>query len=70
VSDIPEILDGCGKIVAAEDPAALESGLADLLDDAAEAARLGSAARERCIDRYSWDAMGRTLDAEFDRLSR
>jgi glycosyltransferase involved in cell wall biosynthesis len=70
VSDIPEVLDGCGKIVAAEDPAALEAGLAGLLEDPADAARLGAAARERCIERYSWDAMGRILDAEFDRLSR
>jgi glycosyltransferase involved in cell wall biosynthesis len=69
VSDIPEILDGCGKIVAAEDPAALEAGLAELLDDPADAARLGAAARERCIERYSWDAMGQILEAEFDRLT-
>ena len=69
VSDIPEILDGCGKIVAAEDTAALEAGLAELLDDPTGAARLGAAARERCIERYSWDAMGQILEAEFDRLT-
>jgi glycosyltransferase involved in cell wall biosynthesis len=69
VSDIPEILGGCGTVVPAEDHDALAAGLVALLDDAAEASRLGAAARSRCIEHYSWRAMEQILEAEFTRLT-
>ncbi|MBI4589023.1 MAG: glycosyltransferase family 4 protein [Candidatus Rokubacteria bacterium] len=61
VSMIPEILEGCGLLVEPGDPGGLARGLADLLDDPAEAAALGQRARERCVERYSYAAASRLL---------
>lgn len=68
VSDLPEILDGCGRVIPTQDQAALEGALATLLDDPELRAKLGAAARERCAERYSWDAMERVLDREIAAL--
>ncbi|MBE7218473.1 MAG: glycosyltransferase family 4 protein [Caulobacteraceae bacterium] len=56
--DIPtfrELWEGAAVFVPARDPAALAAALQRLLDDEAEAARLGSVARERA-HRYGLDA--------------
>lgn len=53
VSDLPEVLDGCGLIVEPGSSAALAAALTRLLDDAAFASRLGEAAREVCCRSYS-----------------
>jgi len=70
VSDIPAVLDGCGWVVAPDDPAALSSALAEALDDRPRAEALGAAARRKCVAEYSWDAMARTLAAVFGPLER
>ncbi len=62
VSDLPEILDGCGAIVEPGEPEALAAGLESLLANPGQARALGQAARDRCQARYSWDAMERVLD--------
>lgn len=69
VSDLPEILDGCGAVVAPGDQPGLEEALAALLDDPDHAATLGAAARRRCVERYSWDAMERILETEVAGLA-
>ncbi|HET8577310.1 MAG TPA: glycosyltransferase family 4 protein [Methylomirabilota bacterium] len=61
VSMIPEILEGCGLLVAPGDVAALAQGIAHLLDRPDEARRLGQRARERCVERYSFSAARRDL---------
>jgi glycosyltransferase involved in cell wall biosynthesis len=68
VSDLPEILDGCGVVVPAGDQDALTRALGQLLDDPAVRTRLGEAARRRCEDRYSWNAMERILDGVLERV--
>jgi len=54
VSMIPEILEGCGLVVAPGDVSALAGAIRRLLGDAGEAAALGRRARERCEARYSF----------------
>jgi glycosyltransferase involved in cell wall biosynthesis len=69
VSDLPEILDGCGRVVAPGDAAALEAALAELLDNAELRRELGDRARRRCQERYGWDAMEATLASAFSSAS-
>jgi glycosyltransferase involved in cell wall biosynthesis len=57
VCDLAHVLDGCGRIVPPESPSALRDALTDLLDDPSLRADLGHAARERCVERYSYDAI-------------
>ena len=61
VSMIPEILEGCGALVAPGDVAALAAAVTRLVDDAAEARALGARARARCVERYSFATARRTL---------
>jgi glycosyltransferase involved in cell wall biosynthesis len=67
VSDLPEILEGCGVVVEPGSAPALAQGLASLLREPERASALGEAARRRCSERYSWDAMQAVLD---ERLAR
>lgn len=66
VSDLPEILAGCGYLCPPDDPAALADTLARVLADREEAARRGAAARSKCIREYSWDAMEKILARVFE----
>jgi len=56
VSMIPEILDGCGVVVAPGDPPALAEAIGALLDDRERAEELGRRARARCVETYSFTA--------------
>lgn len=60
-SDPPEILSGCGWIAEPNRPEDLAACLEEILDRAEEARSNGERARERCIARYSWDAMEKIL---------
>jgi len=61
VSMIPEILDGCGLLVDPGDVAGLAAAIARLVDDPAEARALGTRARVRCVERYSFASARRAL---------
>ena len=61
VSMIPEILEGCGLLVEPGDVPGLAAAIARLLDDRTEAQALGARARERCVERYSFEAARRAL---------
>ena len=61
-TDVPGVstivADGeTGTVVPADDPAAMVEAVAVLLDDAALRSAMGHAARHRCIDRFSLDAV-------------
>ena len=62
VSDLPEILNGCGIVVPAHDPGALCQAILRVVDDASLAAELGRRARKKCMEYYSWDRMEQQLD--------
>jgi glycosyltransferase involved in cell wall biosynthesis len=59
--DIPEILDGCGYVVPPEDSAALQDSIEHVLAHPEEAREMGRRARQRVIERYSWEAMDQIL---------
>ncbi|MGH7368984.1 MAG: glycosyltransferase [Candidatus Rokuibacteriota bacterium] len=61
VSMIPEILDGCGALVAPGDAAGLAAAIGHLLDHPDEARALGEAARRRSVERYSFESARRAL---------
>ncbi|MFH1055764.1 MAG: glycosyltransferase family 4 protein [Candidatus Altiarchaeota archaeon] len=65
VSDIPEILDGCGWVVEPGGIEQLAGTVQYVLDNPEEARRCGLEARRRCQERYSWDAMEKTLTGVF-----
>ena len=67
VSDIPAILDGCGIVVPPGDIKALADQICHLLDNFQEATRLGSEARRKCVQNYSWQTMERTLLQVFSK---
>jgi glycosyltransferase involved in cell wall biosynthesis len=55
--DIPEILDGCGYVVPPDDNDALQAKIEYVLTHRDQAAEMGRRARQRIIDKYSWDVM-------------
>ncbi|WP_439625401.1 glycosyltransferase family 4 protein [Gemmata sp.] len=59
VASMPEIVeDGAtGFVVAPNDPAALRSVLERFRDDTTAAARMGTAARQRVLDHFTWPAV-------------
>jgi glycosyltransferase involved in cell wall biosynthesis len=69
VSMIPEILEGCGRLVPPGDVPALAGAIRRLLDDPGAAAALGRRARERCEARYSFRAARATLFPLLERLA-
>jgi glycosyltransferase involved in cell wall biosynthesis len=56
VNDIPEILEGCGRVVPPDDVDALAAALAELSTNPALRTKLGDAARRRHAERYSYEA--------------
>ena len=61
ISDLPEILDGCGWIVEPEKPEQLAEKIQYVLNNPEEAEAMGNKARQKCIEKYSWDAMEEIL---------
>ena len=69
VSDLPEILDGCGRIVEPESPDLLAAEINSILDNPDEATAMGERARERYVSRYGWNQMQQDLDSIIDRVT-
>lgn len=61
VCDLSQVLDSCGRIVPPESPTALRDALTELLNQPALRNDLGRAAREKCVQQYSYDAMAPVL---------
>jgi len=70
VSMIPEILEGCGVVVAPGDVFALAGAIKRLLDSPDEASALGRRARERCEARYSFRVARAILFPLIENLAR
>jgi glycosyltransferase involved in cell wall biosynthesis len=68
MSDLPEVLDGCGILVEPEDVAQLTAAIERIIADEALAVELGERARERCLQYYSWDAMEAILARVLDEF--
>ena len=67
VSDLHEILDGCGWIVEPGNPEQLAQTIKYVLDKPGEAVEMGWKARQKCIEKYSWDAMEKVLVKVFEK---
>jgi glycosyltransferase involved in cell wall biosynthesis len=67
VSDLPQILDGCGWIVEPKNPRKLAETIEYVFDHPTEAAEMGQKARQRCIEKYSWDAIEKVLIKIFEK---
>ena len=68
VSDLPEVLAGCGRLIEPDRPDRAAQALAELLDDPRGAAQLGERARARCMERYAAAASRQALLALLDEL--
>lgn len=69
VSDLPEILSGCGWSVEPDDPAVLAEAIEVVLRNPDAAAEMGWRARKKCQEKYSWDAMESILIPIFQRYA-
>lgn len=63
---IPEVVGDAGVLVPPGDGEKLAAALAALFDDPAERDRLGAAARQRVLDRYSWSAVAAQTACVYD----
>ncbi len=61
VSDLPEILEGCGIVFEPGNTSALTQILEDLSLNKVLREELGHKAREKCLKYYSWDEMEKIL---------
>lgn len=69
VSDLPEILDGCGVIINQNtDTKTLEKQIKILLTDEIRSSAIGLQARKKCVSEYSWESMEKKLIPIFERL--
>src|SRR5207247_3436505 len=67
---LPEVVDGVGVLAPADDPAAFAEAVRALLADPARAAALGAAARDRAVDAFSMERMGREYGEALEALLR
>lgn len=65
LSDLPDILEGCGRVIPPGDPNRLAETIDSVLNDTKASSSMGRRARQRCIERYSWDVMEETLSRVF-----
>jgi glycosyltransferase involved in cell wall biosynthesis len=61
VSDLPQVLEGCGHIVPPSDVGALADAICELLENPAKARALGDRARARCLKNYTMRHVGDAL---------
>jgi glycosyltransferase involved in cell wall biosynthesis len=67
VSDLADILSGCGWLVEPARPDELAKAIRYVLDNPEESKENGQKARERCKARYSFDAVGKVLCGLFQK---
>jgi glycosyltransferase involved in cell wall biosynthesis len=68
VSDVPEVLEGCGWVVEPGNPEQLAHAILHILDHPAEAEEQGDKARRKCVAHYSYAAAAETLSPLFSKL--
>lgn len=68
VSDLPLILEGCGRVVPPGDIDALAAAIQDVFSNPEQAQSMGVAAREKCLREYSREVTGRKLVEVVEKL--
>ena len=61
VNELPEILEGCGRIVEPENPRQLANAIQYVLKSPHQTKEMAWNARQKCIEKYSWDTMEKVL---------
>ena len=61
VSDLPLVLEGCGRLVLPGDVGELAAAISELIEDPEGARALGERARVRCMEHYSMHRIGKRL---------
>jgi len=69
VSDLPDIVSGAGAIFAPGDAVALQAEIQTLFSDSSRLAALGRAARQKCIQKYSFSIMAQELISAINALN-
>jgi glycosyltransferase involved in cell wall biosynthesis len=70
VSDLPSVLNGCGRLVPPGEVDKLAAAIHELLNDPAQARALGAAARARCQEHYSLEQIGARLGEVVSTVAR
>jgi glycosyltransferase involved in cell wall biosynthesis len=68
VSDLPQVLEGCGRVVPANDTEALAEAIEEILSNQSLAEQMGEQARLKCINEYSAQATRVTLNNIVENL--
>jgi len=70
LSDLPEILEGCGVIIRPGDIEALAKNIQYIVENPHIGRMIGVKAREKCINSYSYEAMAKILMPVFRRFEK
>ena len=70
VGDIPQLLDRAGFLVDSSQPQQLAAAIREVLDNPDRAEAIGRLARQRCVERYSLEAMAAGLAPLFEQFDR
>jgi glycosyltransferase involved in cell wall biosynthesis len=70
VSDMKDILDGCGWVVKPGSPAAIAEAIRDVLGDPVRAEEMGKKARIKCIEKYNWAVAEKVLQKIFGKYEK
>ncbi|MFY4816346.1 glycosyltransferase family 4 protein, partial [Haloarcula sp. AONF1] len=62
VSDLPLVLENCGRIIEPGDVEKLREAIIELYSDPELCEELGYRARRRCVEKYSYDALAPVMD--------
>ena len=67
VSDLKEIVKDCGWVIEPDNVELLAKTIQSVLDDNEEADKRGCMARQKCIEKYNYKAVGKILTAVFSK---
>ena len=70
VSDLPEILNGCGWIVEPNNPKQLAKTIEYVLENRKEAEKMSTKARKKFINEYSWNAIEKIMINIFKKYEK
>ncbi|MFC7114600.1 glycosyltransferase [Natronoarchaeum sp. GCM10025703] len=62
VSDLPIVLEGCGRIIKPGDVGELRESILALYNDPELCEELGTKARQRCVKKYSYNALAPVVE--------
>jgi glycosyltransferase involved in cell wall biosynthesis len=66
---LPEVLGDAASLVPPGDAGELAAAIGTLLGDPGRRARMGAAARERAVTRFSWETTAAATEAEYRRVT-